>query len=424
MPSIIERAKNAWNAFTSRDPTKHYWDYGPGYSYKPDRVRLTRGNERSIITSIYNTISIDVAAISLRHVRLDANGQYLEDVDDGLNKCLTLRANLDQTARAFKQDVVLSLFDEGCIAIVPTNTTGDPMQGSYEINSLRTGKIIQWFPKHVKVRVYNEDIGRQQDIVLPKFMVTIIENPFYAVMNEPNSTLQRLKRKLTLLDIVDEQNSSGKLDVIIQLPYSIKTETRRKEAEKRKKDIEMQLVDSRYGIAYIDGTEKITQLNRPVENNLLKQIESLTSTLYGQLGLTAEIMNGTADEKVMLNYYNRTIEPILAAITEPMVSTFLTQNARTRGQTIKYFRDPFRLVPLNDIANTADIFCRNEIATSNEIRQVIGWKPAADPRADMLLNSNMPQDGLVPSPMESPEMMDRMPPEENPLTTPISDIRG
>lgn len=413
MPTITERFKNAWNAFTSRDPTiRNEWQYGPGYYQRPFQKRLTRGNERTIITSIYNTISIDVASIPLKHVRLDEDGRYLEDIDDGLNECLTLRANTDQTSRDFIQDLVLSMFDEGCVAVVPVER-----DTKNDIKSVRVGKIVQWYPQHVRIRLYNEWRGRQEEITLPKSMVSIHTNPFYSVMNEPNSTLQRLIRKFTLLDLIDENNGSGKLDVIIQLPYIVKNQTQEKQAEKRRKQIEMQLAESKYGIAYTDGTERITQLNRPVENNLLKQIENLTSTLYGQLGITEAVMNGTADEKTMLNYYNRTVEPVLAAIAEPMIWSFLTPTARTQGQSIKYFRDPFRLVTLSDTANAADVLCRNEITSSNEIRQFIGLRPSSDPRADMLMNSNMPQSEGVPIQTSSGEQ------EETPMMeTPVSEI--
>lgn len=422
MPSLLERFKNGWNAFASRDPTlRAPVDYGVGYYQRPYQRRLNRGNERTIITAIYNTISLDVAAIPIRHVRVDQDGRYLEDIKDSLNECLTLRANTDQTARDFIQDLVLSMFDEGCVAVVPVETTSDPKNGAFGIRSLRVAKIVQWYPQHVKVRVYNEWTGKQEDLTLPKSMVSIHTNPHYAVMNEPNSTLKRLIRKLTLLDIIDENNGSGKLDLIIQLPYVVKNSTRQKQAEERRKQIELQLAESKYGIAYTDGTERITQLNRPVENNLLKQIESLTSTLYGQLGITEAVMNGTADEKTMLNYYNRSVEPVLAAIADPMIWSFLTQTARTQGQSIKYFREPFRFVPLTDTANVSDILLRNEVATSNEIRQVIGWRPSDDPRADLLLNSNMPQDETVPSPGGGEPMM--TPNEEaNPMDTPVSEI--
>lgn len=390
--SFGSRVKRLWNAFTNRDPTTNYTysSMGSSYSYRPDRPRFTRGNERSIITSIYNRIALDVAAIEIRHARLDDSGRYKEDINSGLNNCLTLDANIDQTGRAFIQDIVMSMCDEGSVAIVPVDTTDDPtMTNSYDIESMRTGRITQWMPRHVKVEVYNDRTGRKEDLILPKERVSIIENPFYAVMNEPSSTLQRLKRKLNLLDVVDEQASSGKLDLIIQLPYVIKSQARRDQAESRRKDIENQLSGSRYGIAYTDGTERITQLNRPVENNLLKQIEYLTNLLYSQLSINQSIMDGTADEKTMLNYNNRTIEPIVSAIVDEMKRKFLTKTARTQGQSILYFQDPFKLVPVADIAEIADKLTRNEIATSNEIRQTIGWKPSSDPNADVLRNKNL-----------------------------------
>lgn len=390
--TLGSRLRHAWNAFRNRDPTEQFRDVGPGYYYRPDRVRLTRGNERSIVTSIYNRIAIDVASVDIKHCRLDDNERIVSEIDSGLNSCLKLEANLDQTARAFKQDIVMSMFDEGCVAIVPVDTTLDPNKtNSYDILSMRTGKILEWYPQHVKVRVYNEKTGKKEDITVPKSTVGIIENPLYAIINEPNSTMQRLIRKLSLLDITDEQTASGKLDLIIQLPYVIKTEARRQQAENRRKDIEMQLASSKYGIAYTDGTERITQLNRSVENNLLKQIESLTSTLYSQLGITQAILDGTADEKTMLNYNNRTIEPIVSAIVDEMKRKFLTKTARSQKQTILFFRDPFKLVPVNDIAEIADKFTRNEILTSNEIRQIIGLKPSDDPKADQLINSNIAQ---------------------------------
>lgn len=386
------RLKHAWNAFTNRDPTSYYQSVGPGCSLRPDRPRLSRGNERSITTSIFNRIALDVCGIDIKHCKLDKNGRYVEDVDSGLNNCLNLEANIDQTGRAFIQDVVMSMLDEGCVAIVPVDTRLDPkVTSSYDILSMRTGKIIEWYPEHVKVRVYNEQIGEKEDILLPKKQVAIIENPLYAVVNEPNSTMQRLIRKLRLLDVTDEQTASGKLDLIIQLPYVVKTEARREQAERRRKDIESQLAEGQYGIAYTDGTEKITQLNRSVENNLMKQIEYLTDMVYSQLGITQAVMDGTADEKTMLNYTNRTIEPIVSAIVDEMKRKFLTKTARSQSQTISYFRDPFKLVPVNDIAEIADKFTRNEIMTSNEIRQVIGMKPSDDPKADELRNSNISQ---------------------------------
>lgn len=385
-----DRLKHAWNAFLNKDPTSFYRDIGISHSYRPDRPRLTRGNERSIVTSVYNRIALDTAAINVQHVRLDENNRFLSVIDSGLNGCLTVEANIDQTGRAFLQDVVMSMLDEGCVAIVPVDTTFNPeITGSYDINSMRTGKILDWYPNHVRVRVYNEKTGLKEDIELPKKTVAIVENPLYAVINEPNSTMQRLIRKLNLLDVVDEQSSSGKLDLIIQLPYVIKTEARRQQAENRRKDIENQLAGSKYGIAYTDGTERITQLNRSVENNLMKQIEYLTSMLYSQLGITQSILDGTADDKTMLNYYNRTIEPIISAIVDEMKRKFLTKTARSQLQSISFFRDPFKLVPVNEISEIADKFTRNEIMTSNEIRQIIGLKPSDDPKADELRNKNL-----------------------------------
>ena len=399
---VSSRLKHAWNAFVNnRDPTASYRDIGPGYSYRPDRPRLTRGNERSIITSVYNRIALDVAANDIRHVKLDEDDRFSEIIDSGLNNCLALDANIDQTGRAFIQDAVMSMLGEGCVALVPIETTFNPQQtGSFDINTIRTGKILDWYPKHVRVSVYNERSGKREEIVLPKDTIAIIENPLYAVMNEPNSTMQRLIRKLNLLDVIDEQSSSGKLDLIIQLPYVVKTEARRQQAEARRKDIEMQLAGSKYGIAYTDGTEKITQLNRSVDNNLMKQIEYLTSMLYSQLGITQAVLEGTADEKTMLNYYSRTIEPIIAAIVDEMKRKFLTKTARTRRQSIAFFRDPFKLVPVDNIAEIADKFTRNEIMTSNEIRQKIGMKPSKDPKADKLINSNLnqPEENEQPTP--------------------------
>lgn len=387
--SFGSRLKHAWNAFTG-NVQMNYRDLGMSYSYRADRPRMSRGNERSIVTSVYNRIALDVAALNIQHVRLDENGRFLSVIDDGLNNCLTLEANVDQTARSFVQDVVISMFDEGSVAIVPVDTTTDPnVSGSYDIQSLRVGQILDWYPQHIRARVYNEQTGRKEDIVVPKSAVAIIENPLYAVINEPNSTMQRLIRKLNLLDVIDEQSGSGKLDLIIQLPYVIKTEARRQQAENRRKDIENQLSGSKYGIAYTDGTEHITQLNRSVNNNLMSQIEYLTSMLYSQLGITQSILDGTADEKTMLNYNNRTIEPIISAIVDEMKRKFLTKTARSQNQSISFFRDPFKLVPVNDIAEIADKFTRNEIMTSNEIRQVVGMKPSEDPRADELRNKNL-----------------------------------
>ena len=389
--SFVDRLQHAWNVFTNKDELmSDYKNVSMTYSYRPDRSRLTRGNERSIVTSVFNRISTDASSINIRHIKLDENGRYIETVNSKLNRCLNLEANIDQTGRAFLQDTIMSMLDEGCVAMVPIETTFNPkVTDSYDIVSMRTGKIVQWAPADVKVNIYNERTGRREDIWVPKKTVSIIENPFYAVMNEPNSTMQRLIRKLNLLDAIDEQSSSGKLDLIIQLPYVIKTEARKQQAENRRKDIEEQLSGSKYGIAYTDGTERITQLNRPVENNLMKQIEYLTAMLYSQLGITQTILDGTADDKTMLNYYNRTIEPILSAIVDEMKRKFLTKTARSQKQSISYFRDPFKLVPVNDLAEIADKFTRNEIMSSNEIRQIVGMKPSSDPKADELRNKNL-----------------------------------
>ena len=389
---IFDRIQHAWNAFMNKDPTYNYQGVGMGYSYRPDRPRLTRGNERSIINSIFNKIALDVASIDIVHCKLDENNRYIETIDSGLNNCLTLEANIDQTGRAFIQDVVMSMLDEGSVAIVPVDTTINPKDtNSYDIVSMRTGKILAWYPEHVRVQLYNEKTGKKEELILPKKTVGIIENPLYTVINEQNSTMQRLKRKLALLDMVDEQNSSGKLDLIIQLPYVVKSDARRQQAEKRRKDIEMQLVGSKYGIAYTDGTERITQLNRPIDNNLFTQVESLTSMLYSQLGITQSVLDGTADEKTMLNYYNRSIAPFVDAIVDELKRKFLSKTARTRKQSIQAFRDPFKLVPVNELAEIADKFTRNEILSSNEIRQIIGRKPSKDPKADQLVNSNISQ---------------------------------
>lgn len=393
MASPLERLKTAWNVFLERekDPSYEYrYIEGPSSYYRPDRPRLTRGNERSIVTSVYNRIAMDAAAIDIFHVRLDENKRFVEEIKSGLNNCLTTEANIDQTGRAFIQDAVLSMMDEGCIAIVPVDTTINPeVTGSYDINSMRVGKIVEWRPRHVKIELYNDRKGVKEEVVMPKEAVAIIENPLYAVINEPNSTMQRLIRKINLLDIIDEQSSSGKLDLIIQLPYVIKTEQRRQQAESRRKDIENQLAGSKYGIAYTDGTEHITQLNRPVENNLQSQVEYLTSMLYSQLGITKEILDGTANEQTMLNYYNRTIEPVLSAITDEMKRKFLTKTARSQRQSIEFYRDPFKLVPTSQLAELADKFTRNEIMSSNEVRAIIAMKPSDDPRADELRNSNL-----------------------------------
>lgn len=394
---LFDAVKRGWNAFRNRDPTNDYRDIGLSYYTRPDRPRLTRGNERSIVTSVYNRIALDVAGIGIKHCRLDDNERFLEVIKSGLNTCLNLEANVDQSGRAFIQDIVMSMLDEGCVAIVPVETDKDPnLTDSYDIYSMRTGKVIEWYPRHVKVRLYDDRTGNKKDIVLSKKIVSIVENPLYAVINEPNSTMQRLIRKLSLLDVTDEQTASGKLDLIIQLPYVIKTEARRTQAENRRKDIEMQLAGSKYGIAYTDGTERITQLNRSLENNLLKQVEYLTNLVFSQLGITQSILDGTADEKTMLNYYNRTIEPIISAIVDELKRKFLTKTARSQGQSILYFRDPFKLVPINSIAEIADKFTRNEILTSNEIRQIVGMQPSNDPKADQLINSNIsqPEDGI------------------------------
>lgn len=398
--TIGSRLKHAWNAFVNnKDPTIRYQDYGSGYSIRPDRPRLTRGNERSIVTSVYNRIALDAAAISIQHCKLDEDGRFLNPIDSKLNQCLNLEANIDQTGRAFIQDVVMSMIDEGCVAMVPVETTADPkLTESYDILQMRTGKILEWYPRHVRVRIYNDRTGQKEEITLPKSMVGIVENPLFAVMNEPSSTMQRLIRKLSLLDVTDEQTASGKLDLIIQLPYIIKSEARRQQAEQRRKDIEMQLAGSKYGIAYTDGTEKITQLNRSLENNLMKQIEYLTSMLYSQLGITQTILDGTADEKTMLNYYSRTIEPIVSAIVDEMKRKFLSKTARAQNQSIVFFRDPFKLVPVADLAELGDKMTRNEILTSNEIRQIMGFKPSDDPKADQLINSNISQPDETPEP--------------------------
>lgn len=386
--AFTDRLKHAWNAFVSnKDPTVIS---GGSYGRRPDRPRFSRGNERTIVTSVYNRIALDVASVNIEHVRLDEQDRFLEMIDSGLNNCLTLEANIDQTSRAFIQDVVMSMMDEGCVAIVPTETSASPINSNaYDVLEMRTAKILEWFPQHVKVRCYNDQTGRHQELILPKKTVGIVENPLYAVINEPNSTMQRLIRKLALLDMVDESNSSGKLDLIIQLPYVVKTPTRKAQAEERRKQIEDQLAGSKYGIAYTDGTEKITQLNRAVENQLLAQVEYYTNMLYSQLGITIGILDGTANESTMLNYNNRTIEPILSAITMEMKRKFLSKTARSQKQSIMFFRDPFKLVPLNNMAEIADKFTRNEIMTSNEIRQVIGMRPADDPKADELRNSNI-----------------------------------
>ena len=387
------RLKHAWNAFMNRDPTSYYTNAGGNYYvHRPDRIRLTRGNERSIVTSIYNRIGLDVASIDINHCRLDNDDRFVEIIESGLNSCLNIEANVDQTGRALKQDIVMSMLDEGVVAIVPIDTTMNPsVSGSYDILSMRTGKILEWYPAHVKVKIYNEKKGYYEELILPKNTIGIVENPFYSIMNEPNSTLQRLIRKLNLLDVIDDQSGSGKLDLIIQLPYSIRSQARRQQADERRDQIESQLTNSKYGIAYADATERITQLNRSVDNNLMSQIEYLTSMLYSQLGITQSILDGTADEQTQLNYLTHTVEPILSVIVDEMKRKFLTKTARSQKQTISYFRDPFKLVPVNNIAEIADKFTRNEILTSNEIRQKIGMKPSDDPKADQLVNSNISQ---------------------------------
>lgn len=390
--SIGSRLQHAWNAFLNKDPTTYVKDLGTSYTYRPDRPRYTRGVERSIVNSVYNRIALDVASIDLRHVRLDDNKRFLEEMKSGLNSCLTLEANIDQTGRDLMLDIVTSMLDEGVVAVVPIDTDiGPEKTDSYKIESMRTGKILEWFPKHIRVRMYDERTGRKEEIVIPKKIAAIIQNPFYSVMNEPNSTMKRLVRKMALLDIIDEQQGSGKMNLIVQLPFSVKTDTRKKQAENRRADIENQLVGSKYGVAYIDSTEHITQLNRPIENNLMSQIEYLTSMLFSQLGMTQGILDGTADEKTMLNYYNRIIEPIISAIADEFTRKFLTKTARTQGQSIEFFRDPFKLVPVSQIAEIADKFTRNEIMTSNELRQIIGMKPSNDPNADQLRNKNLNQ---------------------------------
>lgn len=408
MPSFLERLQHGWNAFLSREPTEEYKSVyeGYGFSYRPDRPKLHRGNERSIVTAVYNRIAVDVAQVSIRHVRLDENERIKETITSGLNYCLTTEANIDQTGRSFIQDIVMSMLDEGVVAVVPVDTNVNPNNtDSYDIRTMRVGKIVEWKPQHVKVNLYNERTGRHEEIILPKRMVAIIENPLYAVMNEPNSTLQRLIRKLNLLDSIDEQSGSGKLDLIIQLPYAIKTEARRKQADERRKAIIDQFASSKYGIAYIDSTEHITQLNRSLENNLLNQIEYLTSMLYNQLGMTKEIFDGTADEAKMLNYNNRTIEPIVTEITDEFSRKFLTKTARTQSQSVSFFREPFKLVPVNQLADIADKFTRNEILSSNEVRAIIGYKPSDQPGADELRNKNLNQSSnmMDPSQMMGPE---------------------
>ena len=391
MADPLSVIKHAWGLFTNtnnKNPTVK--PEGSSYTISPTRPRFTRGNERTIVTSVYNRIAIDASNIDIMHVRLDDEGRFKEPIKSNLNNCLTVEANIDQTSRAFMLDIVISLLDEGCVAVVPVKTTLNPNNTeSYDIEELRTGRIVEWFPKHVMIRLYNDETGMYQDVTLPKSQVAIIENPLYTIMNEPNSTMQRLIHKLSLLDIIDEESSSGKMDLIIQLPYIIKNDTKRSQAEERRKQIEDQLRGSRYGVAYIDGTEKVTQLNRSVENNILKQVEYLTNLLYSQLGLTQTIMDGTADENAMNNYYNRTVEPVVSAIIDEFHRKFLTKTARTQGQAIMFFRDPFKLMSVTSIADTADKFTRNELLSSNEFRQIIGRKPSTDPKADMLLNKNI-----------------------------------
>ena len=407
--NLMTRLKHSWNAFMNRDPTNVFSDIGSGYSNRPDRPRLTRGNERTIVTAIFNRIALDGASVSINHCRIDENGRYIGTIDSALNSCLNLEANIDQTGRAFMQDTIMSMLDEGCVAIVPVDTDIDPAESdSYKINSMRTGKILEWYPKHVKVRLYNERTGEKKEIMLEKKMVAIVENPLYAVINEHNSTMQRLIRKLSLLDSMDERISSGKLDMIIQLPYVIKTESRRAEANKRRSDLEEQLKNSTYGIGYIDGTEKIVQLNRPIDNNLMKQIEYLTSIVYSQLGITQAILDGSAGETEMLNYYTRTIEPIVSAIVDEMKRKFLTKTARAQKQTIRFFRDSFRLVPVSKIAEIAGVFTQNEILTANEVRQIIGMKPSDDPKADQLVNSNINQTGNTLQPVTEEPINEEM----------------
>lgn len=413
--SLLSRAKHAWNAFiNNRDPTTPRFEYSQGYYYRPDRPRFTRGNERSIVAAIVNRIAMDVSEIDILHCRLDEDGRYVGTINSKLNQCLNLEANIDQSSRSFIEDVVISMFDEGVVALVPVDTTVNPkVTGSFDILSMRTGKILQWYPDRVKVKVYNDRTGEKEELILPKSMVGIVENPLFAVVNEPNSTMQRLVRKLAILDSIDEQSGSGKLDLIIQLPYVIKTKARQDQAEERRKLIEQQLAGSKFGIAYTDGTERITQLNRPVENNLMKQIEYLTAMLYSQLGVTQSVLDGTADEKTMLNYYNRTIDRIVRAIVDEMKRKFLTKTARSQGQSIAYFRNPFKLTPISEMAEAADKFTRNEILTSNEVRQQMGFKPASDPKADQLVNSNISQPNEQQEAPESPAV-DNLKKEEKP----------
>lgn len=400
MPSVVERFKNGWNAFLNRDPTitYKYVDIGAGYSYRPDRPKRIRGSEKSIVNSIYNRIAVDVASTTIQHARVNQNGQMVEAIKSGFNDCLNLSANIDQSGRAFIQDIVQSVCDEGVVAVVPVDTTSTPI-GSYDIRTMRVGSITEWYPRHVRIKLYNDRTGNKEEVTLPKDSVAIIENPLYSIMNEPNSTLQRLIRKLGLLDSVDEQSSQSKLDLIVQLPYAIKTDARRQQAENRRKDIEVQLASSKYGIAYIDSTEKVTQLNRSLENNLLQQIQYLTDQVFYQLGITNEVLNGTANEQTMLNYYNRTVEPFLGAITGEFKRKFLTKTAISQNQSVVYYRDPFKLVPVSQIAEISDKFTRNEIASTNEMRSVIGWRPSDDPRADELRNKNLNQSPEMEAPV-------------------------
>lgn len=428
--TLRERLKHAWNAFANRDPTDEPPRfYGAGTYARPDRPHFSAfGRDKSIITSIYTRIGIDCAAIDIKHVRLDENDCFKDEIKSGLNDCLSVEANKDQTGRAFVQDIVMSMCDEGCVAVVPVDTSSNPKDGSYDIDTMRVGKITQWYPDQIKVRLYNDRKGRQEEITVWKSNVAIVENPLYPVMNEPNSTLKRLQRKINLLDSVDEQQGSNKMDLIVQLPYVIKTEARRQQAEKRRKDIELQLASSEYGIAYTDGTEKITQLNKAIESHLQEHVDKLTEQLYAQLGLTPDVFNGTADEKVMLNYYNRTIEPIMSAITLEFTRKFLTKTARTQGQSIKFFRDPFRLTPVSDLAEIADKFTRNAIVTSNEFRAIVGFKPSDDPMANELINNNLyptEQQEMQAEAQMAPE--EGMPPEEGGgnadyMQTPMSEV--
>lgn len=402
---FTDRLQHAWNAFLGRDPTKTYRDYGPGSSSHPGRMRHVRGHDRSMVTSALNRIAVDVASIDIEHVRLDENGRYKETIPSYLNECLTVEANIDQTAQSFKTDAVFTMLDEGTVALVPVDTTVDATRSNaFDIQTLRVGTVSEWYPKHVKVNVYNENTGHREEVILPKSMVALVENPFLHIMNTPNSYYQKLLQKIKMLDVIDEQSASGKLDLIIQLPYVIKSDARRQQAEARRKDIEMQLSGSRYGIAYTDGTEKITQLNRSVENNLFNQVEYYMKQWMNQIGIPESVLDGTADEATMLNYQNRTLEPIISAITDEMKRKFLTKTARTKGQSIMFFKDPFALVPVNQMADIADKFTRNEILTSNEIRQIMGFKPSDDPKADELINSNMPLEdtGVVPPGEEAP----------------------